>query len=135
MLKQVLASSVFMLAPTEGVWVTKEGEQVIKPCETDFVNQRMRMMRGCISPQAGVLLTRDYFVSLETDKVERDKLLEGKDEMIEVLEGRVKALEAQLKLLAVRQEPEMGMPSYISMPIGVGIGFIGCSLISMAGAK
>ena len=132
--KIVLAlSAIFMMSPTEGEWVTSKGDVLMKPCESVFINRRMRMPRGCVAEVAGVLLERDYFVALETDKVERDRLLKGKDEQIRVLKDRVRALEGQQRLLITESSHTADMPTYLAIPLGVGLGIMGCSVISKRG--
>lgn len=134
MIKLILTGALFMLTPADGEWVTARGERVTKPCESDFVNQRMRMPRGCVAPQAGVLLTRDYFKALELDKVERDKLLEGKDEIIKSLEGRVRELEAKMRITAVESD-EKPITPLVPLSLGVGLGLVGCTMARLGGLR
>ncbi len=114
-----------------GEWVNEQGKIELKVCDQELVNERMRMPRGCVAPLAGVLLTRSYFMRLEMDKVERDKVVEGQEELIKQLKQRIADLEIRAKIAVV--EPECSCPStispYITATIGVGVGVLGCGLI------
>lgn len=127
MIKYLLAA-ILACSPSQGVWVTKSGDEVIEPCPTKFENSRMKMPRGCVAQAPGVLLTRDYFMALELDKVRNEEKIKQLEEERSMLEHRLSNVELGLSLCV--GQPEKECPStvspLISVPLGVGLGFAAC---------
>lgn len=80
MVRSGLLSVLMILTPApSGIWVKSSGEEISAPCpQTLSEDEPARLPRGCLAPQAGVLVSRSLFKrnlgELAELRAERDEL-------------------------------------------------------------
>jgi hypothetical protein len=123
-----LILSLLITAPATGLWITKDGEQVEKPCPSVLeMSDKARLPQGCVAHVHGVWLSRKTYTDGELNRLEMEQKLKAAKEREQVLTARIESLEMQLRMQTVSTVcPACSCTSEIFTTTALAIG--GCAV-------
>lgn len=121
----LLFSCTAQAQPAQGQWNLADGSIRMMDCPQQFEEAgRVRMPKGCLSFDAGVLLSRSAFVKVEGDIAVLLKKEETATRKEKMWSDRVAQLESRVQELLIKEAIEKDDHSWVLLPVGMVLGVL-----------
>lgn len=120
-----LLTGVALAEPPQGQWNLADGSIRMMDCPLSFEDGgRVRMPKGCLSFDAGVLLSRSAFVKVEGDVAVLLKKEAAAAQKEKMWADRVAQLESRVQELLIKEAVEKEDYTWVLLPVGMVLGVL-----------
>lgn len=132
MARSIIIMMSLLAAPSSGLWITADGDQVEKPCPSALqMSDRARLPQGCVAHVQGVWLSRSTFKEGELERARLEEELLNARAREAALHQRIADLELQVSITGVQTVcPACNCTSQIITSAAVAVG--GCALWTLS---